>query len=460
LFDLQCHSLWGGGFDTLRKTLTNTNLEAGRGVAGAVKITKVNYCDWFLGKHPEYSLLVSTVSRKSRLLLATRENNRFCRLTVIALLAAFLLPLCARNAKADGKTYIVYIGTYTYKTSKGIYGYRFSPSTGEVAPLGLLAETAHPTWLAVHPNQRFLYAANEHGKATEPGNTITAFAIDTKTAQLTFLNEVATGGDSPAQIAIDKTGKILVACNVNSGSFAVFPIHPDGRLGEASDFIQHHGSSVDPERQTGPHPHSAVFSPDNRFVIIADRGVDRVFVYHLNYSTATLEPNEPAFVTLGAGWGPRHLAFHPNGKYLYLIHEMGSRLTTFDYDAASGTLKETQTISTLPDGFSGYDHSAELQVDRAGRFVYGSNRGDDSIGVFAVNASTGALTPIQHVSTQGKTPRNFSLDPTGTYLFAANQDSDSVVMFRVNHSTGKLTPTGKVLKDSPEPTCIVFVPAR
>jgi 6-phosphogluconolactonase len=381
-------------------------------------------------------------------------------LTAVALLALLLLFFSGVAASAGEKGYFVYIGTYTHTASKGIYAYRFSPSTGDVVPLGLVAETAHPSYLIVHPNHRFLYAVNEHESATEPGNTITAFAMDMKTGKLVFLNRVSSKGVGPCHIAIDKTGEILVAANFGSGSVATFPIHRDGRLGDALGFVQHHGSSVNPATQAGPHAHCVVFSPDNRFVIVADRGLDRVFVYRLNHSTGLLEPNAPPFIALHPGWGPRHLAFHPNGRYLYLISEMGSMLTTLDYDAASGTLKELQSISALPEGFSGHSVSAEVQVDRAGRFVYGSNRGDDSIGVFAVDAATGTLTPVQHVSTQGKTPRNFSLDPTGAYLFAANQESASVAIFRVDPATGKLRPTGQTLTDATEPSCVLFVAAK
>ena len=403
---------------------------------------------------------MSESNRKALFPPVARERNFFDNLTVLALLLSLLIPFSGVSANAGGKSYFVYIGTYTHTASKGIYAYRFSPSSGDVAPLGLVAETGHPSYLIEHPNHRFLYAVNEHEISTDPGNTISAFAMDTNTGKLTFLNKVSSKGVGPCHIAIDKTGKILVAANFGSGSVAAFPIHPDGRLGEASGFDQHHGSSIDPERQTGPHAHCVVFSPDNRFVIVADRGLDKVFVYRLNHASASLEPNDPPFIALHPGWGPRHLAFHPNGKFLYLISEMGSELTTLDYDASHGTLKEIQSISALPEGFSGRNVSAEVQVDRAGRFVYGSNRGDDSIGVFAVDANTGTLTPVQHVSTQGKTPRNFSLDPTGAYLFVGNQESASVVIFRVDATTGKLTPTGQILKDATEPTCVLFVAAK
>jgi 6-phosphogluconolactonase len=393
------------------------------------------------------------------LLVLVRKKTLYRRVA-LTLLASLLLSFSGVTARAEGKRYFVYIGTYTHTASKGIYGYRFSSSTGDVVSLGLVAETAHPSYLIAHPNHRFLYAVNEHESATEPGNTISAFAMDARTGKLRFLNRVSSKGVGPCHIAIDKGGKILVAANFGSGSVAAFPIHPDGRLGEASGWVQHYGSSVNPVTQAGPHAHCVVFSPDNRFVIVADRGLDKVFVYRLDYSTGSLEPNDPPFIALHPGWGPRHLAFHPNGRYLYLVSEMGSMLTTLDYDAVSGTLKELQSISALPEGFSGHSSSAEVQVDRAGRFVYVSNRGDDSIGVFAVDAVTGTLKPVQHVATQGKTPRNFSLDPTGAYLFAANQESASVVILRVDSATGRLTPTDRILKDATEPTCVLFVAAK
>jgi 6-phosphogluconolactonase len=377
-----------------------------------------------------------------------------------AAVTLLLVAGMALGAGPRGTSYIVYVGTYTHKASKGIYAYRFSSSSGEVAPLGLVAETASPAWLLVHPNRRFLYAANEYGGGAEPGNTITAYALDAQTGKLTFLNRVPSKGVGPCHVAIDKTGKLLVTANFGSGSVAAFPVHADGTLGEASAFDQHHGSSVDPVRQAGPHAHSVVFSPDNRFVLSADIGLDRIYVYRVDIASGSLEPSDPPFVPLHPGWGPRHLVFHPNGKYLYLISEMGSKLTTFAYAAANGGLKELQTISTLPESFSGKSTAAEVRIDEAGRFVYASNRGDDSIVAFAVDGATGTLAPIQFISTEGKTPRTVSLDPTGQYLFAANQNSTSIVLFRIDPTSGKLAPTGKVLNDAPEPSSIVFIPAK
>jgi len=392
--------------------------------------------------------------------LATRGKELSRKTTTALFILLLLVNGVGLGASPRGKSYFAYIGTYTHHASKGIYLYRFWPSTGETLPLGLAAATASPAWLIVHPTRRFLYAANEYGGGAEPGNTISAYAMDTKTGKLIFLNRVSSKGVGPCHLAIDKTGKILVAANFASGSVAAFPIRSDGSLGEASGFDQHHGSSIDPVRQAGPHAHSAIVSPDNRFVLVADIGLDRLYSYRLNPSAGSLEPNDPPFAALHPGWGPRHLAFHPNGRYLYLISEMGSMITTFAYDAARGTVKELQTVSTLPEGFAGKSTAAEIQVDREGKFIYASNRGDDSIGVFAIDANTGTLSPTQHISTEGKTPRAFALDPTGQYLFAANQNSANIAILRVNSTTGGLTSTGKTLTDSPEPSCVIFVEAK
>jgi 6-phosphogluconolactonase len=404
---------------------------------------------------------VSVSSRKSVPRQTERATYLLRWIGALALAVSLAIPLADLTAKPAGKSDFVYVGTYTRRgVSKGIYGYRFTPSTGEIVPMGVMAEAPHPSFLIVSPNQRFLYSTNEHESATEPGNTVTAYARDVKTGQLTLLNKVSSKGMGPAHIAIDKTGKFLAVANFGSGSIAVYSILPDGRLGDATAFDQHSGSGGDPVRQAGPHAHCVLFSPDNRFLLVAEHGLDKIFVYKFNSATGSLEPNDPAFVSVKPAWAPRHLAFHPNGKYLYAISEIGSKLSTFDYDAAHGTLKEVQSISALPDGYSGESRSAEVELDRAGKFLYGSNRGDNSIIVTSVSTKDGTLTPVEFVSTQGKTPRNFSLDPGGDYFFVGNQDSDTVVIFRVDRATGKLTPTGQVLKDAPEPSCVLFVAAQ
>jgi len=376
-----------------------------------------------------------------------------------ALVSSFFLAQYARGAEpapTQGE-YIVYIGTYTGKGSKGIYAYRFNSTTGRVSSLGLAAESVNPSWLTVHPNQQFLYAANETGdyKGGKSG-AISAFAIDRKSGKLTFLSQVSSRGADPCHATVDLTGKNLLVANYSSGTVAVFRLHDDGHLGEASAFVQHTGSSVNPDRQKGPHAHSIEPSPDNRFVLAADLGLDQLLVYRFDPAKGSLTPNHPAFARLRPGAGPRHFAFGAGGKLVYVINEMQSTVTAFAYDAAGGRLRELQTVSTLPKDFAGENTTAEIRVDSSGRFLYGSNRGHDSIAVFSIDAEEGTLTPVERVSTQGKEPRNFEIDPTGKYLLAANQNSGSVVIFRIDAKTGRLTPTGEEFK-VPSPVCVTFV---
>jgi len=375
---------------------------------------------------------------------------------------SFFLAGYARSAEpapTEGE-YIVYIGTYTGKESKGIYAYRFDSATGRVSSLGLAAEATNPSWLTVRPNRQFLYAANEtsDNKGVKSG-AISAFDIDRKSGKLTFLNQVSSRGADPCHATVDPSGKNLLVANYSSGTVAVFRLHDDGRVGEASAFVQHTGSSVNPDRQKGPHAHSIEPSPDNRFVLTADLGLDQLVVYRFDAAKGSLTPNDPPFAKLNPGAGPRHFAFHPGGKFVYVINEMQSTVTAFAYDATAGRLRELQTVSTLPKNFAGENTTAEIRVDSSGRFLYGSNRGADSIAVFSIDAEKGTLTPVERVSTQGKEPRNFEIDPTGKYLFAANQNSGNVVIFRIDAKTGRLTPTGQEFK-VPSPVCVTFVGAE
>jgi 6-phosphogluconolactonase len=380
-------------------------------------------------------------------------------LILAALSAPFLLTLYAGGAEraATKSKYFVYVGTYTEKVSKGIYAYRFDPATDQLTSLGLAGETVNPSFLAVDPSRRFLYAVNEisqYGGRSSGG--VSAFAIDPGTGKLTLLNEVPSGGAGPCHLTVDKTGRYVLVANYGGGSLAVFPILKDGRLGEASAFVQHHGASVNPQRQEGPHAHSIYMSPDNRFAVSADLGLDEVLIYRFDAGKGTLTPNNPAFALVSSGAGPRHFAFHPNGKFGYVIDEMQSTVTVFSYDPASGALDVGPSVSTLPQGFKGESTAAEVAVHPSGKFLYGSNRGHDSIALFAINTRKGLLTPEGHTPTLGKTPRNFAIDPTGSYLFAANQDSDSVVQFRIDPNNGRLTPTGQVL-EVPSPVCVTFL---
>jgi 6-phosphogluconolactonase len=371
---------------------------------------------------------------------------------VLALLALLASPGLS-PAVAQSPEYLVYFGTYTRpNASKGIYAYRFQPSSGKLTSLGVAAETPNPAFLVAHPNGRFLYAANEQEKGT-----VSAFAIDRQTGKLTALNTVSSRGAGPCHVSVDHTGKFLLVANYGSGSVASLPIQQDGRLGEVAGFVQHTGSSVDPARQTGPHAHFITASPDNRVVLAADLGLDQVVEYRFDASKGTLTANTPPFAKLRPGSGPRHLAFHPTGKYVYVNGEMASTLSAFAYSPATGAMKELQTLSTLPTGFSGATSTAEVHVDRAGRFAYVSNRGHDSIAIFAIDPAKGTLTPAGHAPTGGKTPRYFGLDPSGNYLLAANQNSNTVVVFRVDPKTGGLT-QAQTLSDVPEAVSIEFVP--
>ncbi len=391
-------------------------------------------------------------------LYGSMKNLTRFALSLAVLSAPFLLTLYAPGAEtaASKSKYLVYVGTGAQKESKGIYAYRFDAATGQLTSLGRVAECDNPSFLAAGPDRRFLYAVNEtsHYSGRSSG-AVSAFAINPATGMLTLLNEVPSGGAGPTHIVVDKTGRDVLVANYFGGSLAVFPILKDGRLGEASAFVQHHGSSVNPQRQEGPHAHSIYTSPDNRFAISADLGLDKVLVYRFDAVKGTLTPNDPPFAKVNPGAGPRHFAFHPSGKFGYVINEMGSTVTVFSYEPASGTLHELQTISTLPPDFKGENYPAEVEVHRSGKFLYGSNRGYDSIAVFAIDARKGTLTPVEYVPTGGKSPRNFAIDPTGSYLFAANSGSDNIRVFRIDPNNGRLTPTGQVL-EVPAPLCVAF----
>ena len=377
--------------------------------------------------------------------------------------APLLLLASARGAeKAPKGEYIAYVGTYTEKNSKGIYAFRFDAATGKLSPLGLAAETTTPSFLAVHPNHQFLYAVNEvNNFSGQKSGAVSAFSIDLKTSKLTFLNQVSSHGTGPCHLSLDKTGKNVLVANYDGGSVAAFPVDADGRLHEASAAIQHKGSSVNKERQEGPHAHCIFTSPDNRFALAADLGLDKILVYRFDPVHGTLTPNNPAFGKAPPGAGPRHFAFHPNGRYVYVINEIQCTLSTFAYDAAHGGLRLKDTVSTLAKGttVTNDDSTAEIEVHPSGKFVYGSNRGHDSIAVFSVDPAEGTLTQVEFVSTMGKTPRGFGIDPTGSFLIAANQDSDSLVVFRINPDTGRLTPTGQKL-EAYTPVSVEFVPVN
>jgi 6-phosphogluconolactonase len=352
---------------------------------------------------------------------------------------------------------LVYFGTYSGAKSQGIYVSRFDSATGKLTTPELAGEIKNPTFLAVAPGGNFLYAVSEVDNiGGKPTGAVAAFALDAKNGKLMPLNQQNSGGGGPCHISVDATSKCLLVANYGGGSIAALPIHADGSLGEALTKIQHTGSSVNTNRQAGPHAHSIFPSPDNRFTLDCDLGLDKISINHLDASAAKLTPNDPPFATVMPGFGPRHLVFSADGKFVYVINEMGSTVTAFSYAAPDAAMTEVQTISTLPKDFSGNSTCAEIVLHPNGKFLYASNRGHDSIAVFAVDQKTGKLTFVEHQSTQGRTPRHFAIDPTGRWLLAENQASDSVVVFAIDPESGKLKPTGQTLSIG-SPVCAVFV---
>lgn len=394
---------------------------------------------------------------------SSMTSSRYSVRAASLLLALTLLSLFAAAAPAKPQAkYLFYVGTYTEEgsKSKGIYAFRYDPATSEITALGLAAETTNPSWVALHPTGRFLYAVNEVGKYKGPNSGgVSAFSVDRTTGKLTFLNEVASRGADPCYITVDKTGKYVLVANYTGGSVAVFPILADGKLGEASAFVQHTGKGTNPERQEGPHAHSIDLSPDNRFAMVDDLGLDELLVYKFDSGKGSLTPNDPPFTKVEAGAGPRHFVLRPDGKFAYVIAEIGHTVTVFSNDAASGKLQSIQTVTTLPKDFTGRNDDAEIRMHPSGKFLYASNRGDDSIAIYAIDQTKGTLTQVAITHTGGKEPRSFEIDPTGALLFAANQKSDNIVVFKIDSKTGQLTPTGKVL-DVGAPVCIKFLAGK
>lgn len=334
---------------------------------------------------------------------------------------------------------------WVYVAGQGIRLFAMSLEDGSLTPRSATSD-AEPSFLAIHPNGRYLFGA---------GKDLSALAIDEGTGGLTFLNQVPSGGGASCHLVVDKRGQFVLSASYGAGSVSTHRIESDGRLGERTALVQHVGSSVNVKRQGGPHAHSINLDAHNRFAFAADLGLDKVLVYRFDEATGALVPADPPAVSVKPGAGPRHFSFHPSGRFAYVINELDSTVTAFQYDAA-GRLQEFQTLTTLPDGFEGDNYPAEILVAPNGRFLYGSNRGQDAIVVFSLDPTVGRLTFVEHASTRGKWPRNFRIDPTGRFLLAANQRSNNVVVFRIAEDSGKLTPTGHVV-DVPSPACIRFL---
>ncbi|HTN76281.1 MAG TPA: lactonase family protein [Pirellulaceae bacterium] len=366
--------------------------------------------------------------------------------------------MSATSFAAEPTKLRTYFGTYTGKESKGIYVSELDLKTGVLKPIELAAELVSPSFLAVHPNGKYIVAVGEidnfGGKKT---GGLTSLAIDPKSGKLTQINQQSSQGTGPCHVSIDKTGQCVMVANYGGGSIAAYPIDPaTGKIGEATSAIQHEGSSADKGRQEAPHAHSINVDPANRFAFAADLGLDKILIYKLVPAQGKLASNDPPFVSVKPGNGPRHFAFHPTGKFAYVCNEMTSGITAFAYDADKGSLTELQTLSTLPADYNKPGNStAEIQVHPSGKFAYVSNRGHDSLAIFAIDQVTGKLTAVGHQSTGGKTPRNFGIDPTGQYIVACNQSTNDVQVLKVDQATGKLTPVGEKIS-VPSPVCVKF----
>ena len=348
---------------------------------------------------------------------------------------------------------LLYVGAYVEDDEPGIYHYRMDPASGALTPVGMVKAGANPSFLALPPTAPYLYAVNEIATFQEqPGGAVSAFAIDPGDGALTMLNRQPSHGVGPCHLTTDRMGRFLLVANYGDGTLSVYPLAAEGRIGAASQVVHHHGRGADRARQAGPHAHYIAVAPDNRFVLTCDLGIDKVLVYRFASADGQLSPHSEA--ALQPGSGPRHLDFHPNGRYVYVINELDATLTVFAYVAETGMLANLQTLSTLPEGYSGPKSSAEVCVHPSGMFVYASNRGHDSIAIYTVDAATGQLMWVGQESSRGAMPRSFAIDPSGMFLLVANQDSDMVASFRIDLHTGTLRYLQRIAV--PKPACLKF----
>lgn len=364
-------------------------------------------------------------------------------------LAVIVLFASLSSVSHAAEKYRVYVGTYTGPKCKGVYLLELDVASGAVVNKGVAGEVTNPSFLAIHPSHKYLYAVSEVSDFSgKPTGAVSAFSIEGKSGMLTALNHESSQGAGPCHLVVDKTGKNVLAANYGGGSICSLPIGEDGKLGPATSAIKHQGKRT--------HAHSINLDAANRFAFVADLGLDKVLVYKFDAAKGLLTPNDPPGASVAEGQGPRHFAFHPSGKFAYVINEQGNTVTAFTYNADKGVLTDVQNITTLPKEFEGKSYTAEIVVHPSGKFVYGSNRGHDSLAIYAIDEATGKLTAAGHTPTGGKTPRNFNIDPTGAYLFAENQGSDSIVVFKIDPQTGALKATGTTI-DVPSPVCVKFL---
>jgi 6-phosphogluconolactonase len=383
-----------------------------------------------------------------------RFFRQLCSSGIIFLLLVFQFFIsCSTNEHK----YLVFVGTYTNNGSEGIYSFKFNPETSDISSVELAVVTDNPSFIAIDQAEQYLYAVNELDTFNnEPTGAVSVFKIDRESEKLNLIQKVSSFGAAPAHLSLDKSGKFLLVANYNGGNISVFPIGKDGKLGEHSAFIQNVGFSVNAERQSAPHAHFIEVTEDNRFVMVADLGIDKILIFQFDSTNGSLKPNKPKFINLDPGSGPRHFVFTPLGKFFYVLNELASTVTVFEYVPTSAAMQIKQTISTLPQNFKGTNTAAEISIDSKGKFLYASNRGDDSIVQFSIDPITGMLTPVTWISSGGKTPRNFEIDPTGKWLFSANQNSDSISLFKIDQENGRLINTNKTFSIK-SPVCVKFI---
>jgi 6-phosphogluconolactonase len=369
----------------------------------------------------------------------------------------FIANAASDQMNSSKNDMLVFFGTYTSGASKGIYSYKFDCKNGSLTPLSSTdKEIKNPSFLAIHPDGKHLYAVSEVGQVNgKPGGTLWCYSINQKNGKLTFVNKQDTGGSGPCHVSLDHSGKVALAANYDSGSIASFALKEDGSIAEATSKIQHQGSSIDPDRQSGPHAHSINASPDNHYVLVADLGLDKILTYKLDPKNATLQTAEIPFSKTPDGGGPRHLFFHPNENYVYVCNEMKSSVSAYKYSSEDGSMSLIQTISTLPAEIKG-NSTAEIQIHQSGKFAYCSNRGHDSIAVFSIDEKTGKLSAQGHAKTLGSKPRHFCIDPSGSFIIACNQASDNIVIFKIDKESGALTQIGDTIT-LPSPVCVKFL---
>jgi 6-phosphogluconolactonase len=383
------------------------------------------------------------------------SRRDFLKLSAAGALGLSFAKLPFVHAFGTQAEVLLYVGTYTNGKSEGIYRYRVDLASGQLRHAGTTSHVVNPSFLTLSPNRRHLYAVNEVGDfGGRKSGAVSSFTVDPQTGELKLLNQQPSLGADPCYVTVDKTGRFVLVANYTGGNVSVLPIRPDGSLGEAMDMKQDAGSSINRARQEGPHAHCVLLDNSNRYAYSCDLGTDKIMIFRFDNRNGKLQPAQPPWIQAKRGAGPRHLTFHPTGRYVFVMNELDSSITAFARNQTNGSLTALRTLTTLPAGFSGANTGADIHVSSDGQFVYCSNRGHNSIAIFAIGKA-GDITAVGHESTRGLTPRNFAIDPTGKFLLVANQKSDNIVVFRRDERTGRLAATGQQV-EVPSPVCLKF----